>query len=234
MDKQPFIDRSLLIPIAISVFSILGIIVVLLTVYLDKPQAVVPATRTATPFKYLLLATETHTPDPDLATPSPEEIPTEEPGQELRLFPTVAPSQVNVPANNNTLQVPIITSTTAAAAWSVRERYDDADSRLEYDGDWLSETTIGNAYQGTLSVSNTIGNDLILTFVGQQVIIGYLSGPDLGSITISLDDDEFQVDQSVGKEWASPPLDNTEHFVIIIHESGATVNLDYINILGSN
>jgi hypothetical protein len=237
MDKQPFIDRGLLIPIAISVFSIFGIGIALLIVYLDKPQAEISAGPTVTPFKYLLLATETGVPDPELETAPPEEIFTEEPEPESFVFPTVVPPQINTRVNNP-LPGPIASSTTAVTATvavlSVIDRYDDADPRLEYDGDWVNETNVGNAYQGTLSVSNTIDNDLIFTFVGQQIIIGYLGKPGLGSLTLSIDDNDFQLDQSAGKEWVSPQLDNTEHFVIIIHESGASVNLDYINILASN
>jgi len=240
MDKQPFGDRSLLVPIAIGVFSILGIFVILLSVYLDKPQAVVSATRTVTPFKYLLLATETGVPgpeaeatDPELVVTGPEQTFTEEPEQEFPTFSAAGPPQGTTSANS-LLRVTQAVPATTAAALSVRERYDDADSRLEYDGDWINETGVANAQQGTLTVSNAIGNDLVLTFVGQQIIIGYLGGSDLGSIVISIDDDEFQLDQSTGKEWTSPQLPNTEHFIIIVHDSGDTVNLDYINVLGSN
>lgn len=240
MDKRLFTDRSLLIPIAIGIFSILGIIVILLSVYLDKPQAVVSATRTVTPFKYLLLATETGVPapeaettDPELELTGPEQTFTEEPEQEFPTFSAAGPPNFTT-LTSNTLQSPAAIPATTAAALSISERYDDADSRLEYDGDWVNETGVANAQQGTLSVSNTIGNDLVLTFVGQQIIIGYLGGSDLGSIVISIDDSEFQLHQAVGKEWASPQLDNAEHFVIIIHESGDSVNLDYINILSSD
>jgi hypothetical protein len=244
MDKQPFSDRGLLLPIGIGVFSVLGIFVILLSVYLDKPQAAVSTTRTATPFKYLLLATETLIPviepgatdpelaasDPELEASDPEQTFPEEPEQESPTFSAAGPPQATTLANN-TLQPSGAIPATAPAALSVRERYDDADSRLEYDGDWDNQIIVGNAYQGTLSVSSTIGNDLTLTFVGQQIIIGYLGGSNLGSITISIDDDEFQLDQSNGKEWTSPQLADTEHFVIIVHEDGDSVNLDYINVL---
>jgi len=250
MGKQPSIDRSILIPIALSVFSIFGIFIALAVVYLDKPQAVVPVGQTATPFKYIFLGTETRVPDPELATtPVAETVPEEladpiliqTPQAEFPPSPTVSASQADTFSQANTLvsntlqaSTATATATVGAAALNVIDRYDDADSRLDYDGDWVGESNIGNAYQRTLFVSNTIGNDLILSFVGQQIIIGYLGGPGLGSIAISIDDNDFQLDQSIGKEWVSPQFTNTEHFVIIVHESGNSVNLDYINILGSN
>ncbi|MBN2119393.1 MAG: hypothetical protein JW730_22670 [Anaerolineales bacterium] len=241
MNKRPLPDRSVLLPIGISVFSIVGILIIFLTVYRDTSQAVVPADPTATPFKFLLLATETPTPDPALETAPPEEIfpdesaglpPMNTPEEELSAFPTEASSQSN-PAVNN----PPPGSTTAQAGSSAQlniiDTFDDADPRLQYDGDWISQTGVGNASQGTLFVSNTIGSDVTFLFFGQQIIIGYLSEPGLGFISISIDDNEFQADQSAGSEWTSPQFSDEEHFVIIIHESGDSVNLDYINILSS-
>jgi hypothetical protein len=235
MNKQPFIDRSLLIPIGISAFSILGIFIAFLIVYLDKPPAVA-ADSTATPFKYLLLATETRVPDPDLEL-TPSEEPTTNPflgntPEKGPALPTAASSQAST-LISNTLQSST-TTTAGTTTLNVTKRYDDTDPLLDYDGDWVSETSVGNAHQGTLFFSKTIGNDVIFSFTGEQLVIGYLDQPGLGSIAISIDDNEFQLDQSVGQEWVSPQLSNTEHFVIIIHQSGNSVNLDYIAILSSN
>jgi hypothetical protein len=241
MDKRPFIDRSLLIPIGISVFSIAGILVIGLVVYLDKPQVAVSTVPTPTPFKYLLLATETLIPDLAAETIPPGEVlPRESTGpfqvdpseEEFSTLPAETTPQANLPVSTSLPGVTTV-SATGTTVSNIADRYDDADPRLDYDGDWVPGTNVANAYQRTLSVSNTIGNDLILTFVGQQIVIGYLGEPGLGSMAISIDDDEFQLDQSTGKEWTSPQLDNSEHFVIIIHESGDSVNLDYINILGT-
>lgn len=270
MHKQPFIDRSILIPIVISVFSLLGIFIALIIVYLDKPQAVASAGETATPFKYIFLGTETSVPDPELeTTPTPteetapeetapeetfpeetvpEETVPEEPAAPILIqtpagaspvlpvpaTPPISPASTlvsNTPQGPQGSTGPPITDTNLL---TVIDRYDDIDPSLEYDGDWVNQSNVGNAYQTTLSVSDVVGSDVIFSFVGQQIIIGYLSQPNLGSIAISIDDDEFQVNQAVGREWVSPQFANTEHFVIIIHESGASVNLDYINILGSN
>jgi len=229
MDKQP-LERSFLIPIGISIFSILGIVIVLLIVNLDKPETAPPVTPTMTAFKYLFLGTETPASEPDLleATPS-EEAFLEEPAD-----PTfIDTPQAGFPAFPGVGPSPVSTLTGGTAVLIETERYDDTTPILDYDGDWESQTNVANAYQGTLSVSNTIGSDLIFSFTGRQMIVGYLGAPELGSLLVSLDDEEFQVNQSAGKEWTSPQLSNTEHFVIIVHDSGKLVNLDYINILNS-
>jgi len=242
MDKRPFTDHSILLPIGISVFSIAGILIVFLAVLLDQLQVGVPADPTATPFTYLLIAPETPISDPEFETAPRQAFSTEEPAgstpletpqERFTAFPTEASSQTNPPVNN-TLSGATNTPAASTDVLNVTDRYDDTDSRLEYDGDWVSQANVGNAYQKTLFVSNTLGNDLILEFVGQQIVIGYLGAPGLGSIAISIDDEEFLLNQSVGKEWVSPQFENTEHFVIIIHESGDSVNLDYINILSSD
>jgi len=226
-------DRSVIIPIGISVFSIVGILIIWFTVYLDKPQVVVPADPTATAFKFLFLASETPTPDPALETAPPEATVPEEATRLILInTPEESSAQTN-PSVNNTLPGSTTTHADSSAVLNVIDTFDDADPRLQYDGDWVSQTNVGNASQGTLFVSNTIGNDVTFLFFGQQIIIGYLGEPGLGFISISIDDDEFEVDQSVGNEWTSPQFIDEEHFVIIVHESGDSVNLDYINILGS-
>jgi hypothetical protein len=82
-------------------------------------------------------------------------------------------------------------------------------------------------------VSTEIESDLIFSFTGRQLIIGYVGGAGLGTLAISIDDNDFPpLSQATGKEWTSPQLShNEEHIVIIIHESGTTVNLDYIGIV---
>lgn len=241
MDKFSFTDRSIFIPIGISVFSIMGILTILLNVYLGPPQAVISATPTPTPFKYLLLSTATFLPGPapetnSLQQTSPEEpaelIPADTPQAESRAFPTETSAQANTPAGSTALPGPTATPAASATASNAADKYDDVDALLEYDGDWVHQTNVGNAYQGTLSVSSTIDDDLIFDFTGQQIVIGYLGGSGQGILTIYIDDDEFQLNQSTGREWTSPQFTHEEHFVIIVHESGASVNLDYINVLG--
>lgn len=242
MDKRPFSDHSILLPIGISVFSIAGILIVFLAVLLDQLQVGVSADPTATPFTYLLIAPETSISSPAFETGPRQAIFTEEPAGSVLLpppqagftaLPTEVSSQANPPVNNTLSGATNTPLTSTAVLNNTTNRYDDPDPLFEYDGDWDHQTNVGNAYQRTLSVSNTIDSDLIFDFTGQQIVIGYLGGAGQGTLTIYIDDDEFQLNQSAGKEWTSPQFSNEEHFVIVIHESGDSVNLDYINILGS-
>lgn len=234
MDNQSSVYRSILIPIGISFFSVLGICLALLIVYLDKPQAVISMDQTITPFKYLLLATETR-------APGSEEVFLKEPNsptfaitpEEESLIISATPLQINALGTNSS-SISTVTPTIEETELVVVDQYDDADTRIDHDGSWVSETDVENAYQETLHVSNTVGNDAVFSFVGRQIIIGYQGGVGLGTIIIYIDDAEFQLDQSAGTEWVSPQLVVGEHFVIIIHESGASINLDYINILDSS
>jgi hypothetical protein len=255
MDKKPFLDRSLLIPIGIGVFSMVGILIVMLAVYLEEPPTAIPVDPTVTPFKYILLATETLVPDPELETVPSEETISEEPTNPISpilpvtseatfpALPTTAPSRIPILATNTvqaSISTPAIVTATftgtapATTTSSLTQKYDETDEFLEYDGDWVSRTGVGNAYQGTLSVSNQVGSDVIFSFEGQQIVIGYLGEPGLGSLTISIDDDEFLLNQSAGNKWVSPQFPAGEHFVILIHEDGDTINLDYVEIIRSN
>ena len=58
MDNQPSFDRGLVIPALIGIFSVIGIISVLLINRYVASRALVPMTATATPFKYIFLGTE--------------------------------------------------------------------------------------------------------------------------------------------------------------------------------
>ena len=250
MDNKPYLERSLLIPIGIGVFSIVGILIVGLIAYRNAPQPVAPVVQTATPFQYILLATETSVAIPGIETPLPQETSAGEPAGPISpptspvggpIFPTEAPPQVlilptstfqnSIPAPSNT-PATLTNTPTAGAALGVTQKYDDTDQIFDYDINWEPQTGNANAYQGTLMVSDIIGNAVIFNFEGQQIIIGYLGGPDLGSITISIDDEEFLLDQSAGNKWISPQLPNEEHFVILFHEEGDLINLDYVEVVG--
>jgi hypothetical protein len=58
MDNRPIIDREMLVPIVIGVFSLLGILVVLLIWRSVSAPALVAMTPSATPFQFLYLGTE--------------------------------------------------------------------------------------------------------------------------------------------------------------------------------
>lgn len=108
--------------------------------------------------------------------------------------------------------------------------YDGADSQILSSGSWTNQGN-STAYQGTLLVSNTVGNSLALSFIGSEIQVGYLSSSSAGSLTITIDGSSETVSQSAGNKWISPSLEVGTHYVILMHESGSTVNLDYIVIV---
>jgi hypothetical protein len=248
MNDNKRVDISILIPIGIGAFSVMGICLALLIGYLNRPQTDIPVEQTAAPFKYHFLGTETFTPDPELETATPEDVFTEKPTASAtpvvlitatqEKFPSspAIPTQTSIFTGNAT---PIPTHTSISTSLPTDEetftleagKYDDTNSYLEYDGDWVSELFVEGVYQETLYISTEIANSVTFTFTGKQVIIGYLGDIDFGTIAITIDDDEFTRDQSSGSEWISPQLTQGNHSVVIIHESGDFVNLDYIQIL---
>jgi hypothetical protein len=103
-----------------------------------------------------------------------------------------------------------------------------------YDGNWTSQINVTSAYQNTLHISFELENYALFTFVGQQVVISYQTGPSLGEILIDLDGIEFVVSQSNGqtelRNWVSPVLVKGTHEIVIEHLSGGSINLDSISI----
>ena len=256
MDTQPSIDRSLIIPILIGGFSVIGIIVVLLIGRSLNSPAEAPVTPSATPFQYIYLGTEpaittaiiegseiVQSTD-DIAT---DDIPTDDflidatpifvnPTSPSVSTPLILPQPnvTNLPPSgvlrtNTPTQLSTSTPDSTAVAANT---YDDTDPRLEYVGNWVSQTDVSEAHQGTLHISTGIGNSVSFTFTGQEIHLFYQAGPSLGAVTITIDslggpplsqsEDETQI-----KEWVpSNTLSNGNHIIVIAHFSGGSVNID--------
>jgi len=129
---------------------------------------------------------------------------------------------------------PTRTSTASPTIESVLSKIDDTYFQLLYDGDWVAQSNVTDAYENTLHISFTVGNNVTFTFVGQQVILSFQSGPSLGRILINLDGIDFEVDQSSNNteliSWQSAILVRGTHTIIVEHLSGGSVNLDSITI----
>lgn len=233
MDNQPASDRSILIPIFISGFSVVGIIVVLLIGRALSAPAEVPVTPSATRFSYVYLGTE-----PIITTPLIEEtegesteppiVAPEEPTQALSTPTRATPPTLIVlgSATNNpqaTNITPTPTVTTASAPPLNPGTYDDGHQYLLYNG-W--EAT------GALHVSFAHGSTISFRFIGTQLRIGYEGGNTLGQATVTIDNVSETLDQSDGNsEWIWPnSLANVTHTVLITHTGGGPVNLDEIII----
>jgi hypothetical protein len=62
--------------------------------------------------------------------------------------------------------------------------------------------------------------------------LGYQRGRNFGIVTVIIDDQPYRFhEQAFDLVWRSPELSTGDHFVRIIHESGESINLDYIEIL---
>src|SRR5262249_4277467 len=112
------------------------------------------------------------------------------------------------------------------------------DTRLRYDGGWLSQNGVSGAYQGTLHISNTNGDRLTFSFTGQEIHVFYQAGPSLGSMTITIDTlgppaiSQAQNGTQI-KEWTpNNLLPAGAHQIIITHSSGGSINIDSIVVPG--
>jgi hypothetical protein len=113
-------------------------------------------------------------------------------------------------------------------------KYDDTDPNIAYDRDWhvLKNPGTKNAYKGTIHISTGIGNEASFRFTGQRFLLGYQRGKNFGTVTVIVDDRSYRFhEQAFDLVWPSPQLSPGDHFVRIIHESGESINLDYVEIL---
>jgi hypothetical protein len=231
MDDHPIRDKSLLVPLLISAISLLGIFSVLALTWRAGQNPESFTTPTVAPFQYLLLATETaFLPPPEAPTeilPTPTEVLAEEATTPMETTEPIgiATDEFFTPTITITAD-PIFTKSVPMTAGT----YDDADSKIIRKGTWNNQDNV-DAHQKTLLVSNTVGNYVAFSFTGLQMILGYQSSDNAGNVTMNIDELEVTITQLVGNAWFSQELGPGTHYVILTHESGTTVNLDYIEIL---
>jgi len=234
MDDKPTFNRELILPILLGVLSVVGIGLVFVFGHLSNERQVLPVPGTETPYRFVYLGTE-----PGLSTLTPEATDTPLPtATELSLEPvTFAPltnTAVILSTNQTPLPSPTYTYTPSPTLASVLSKIDDTYFELLYSGDWDSQSNVSDTYQNTLHISFTVGDYVSFTFVGEQVIVSFQSGPSLGTIEINLDGLLFDVDQSSSNtelvNWTSSILIRGTHTLQITHLSGGSVNLDSITI----
>ena len=245
MDNQPALDRNLLIPILISGFSVIGILVVLMLGRRLSAPAEVAVTPSATRFQYLYLGTEPAittplvegsefplTEDP-FEEPDGEEEPIEEPTDEPILPVTATSPAISTPivlATSTTAGNSQPTNTAPATSTSVAPpplnagTYDDVHPSIIYNG-WQPTTSGGT----TLHVSANPGSTASFRFIGRELRVLYQSGATLGEVRITIDNVVGTLDQSnEANEWVSAIFENGTHTVVISHTGGGSVNLDQI------
>jgi hypothetical protein len=231
MDNKPSFDREIILPILLGVLSIIGIGVVFMWGRLSEARQAAPIADTETPVRFVYLGTE-----PGLSTLTPEPTGTPISTSTIFVLPPPdfsAPSATGVALSTGLPQqtpTPTITQTLA----SVLSKVDDTYFELLYDGDWVNQSNVNDAYQNTLHISFEVGNSVSYTFTGQQVILSFQAGPSLGTISITLDGLAFEVDQSSSDtelvDWRSAILVRGTHEIEITHLSGGSVNIDSITI----
>src|SRR5258706_9969335 len=248
MDNKTSLDRSLLIPIFIGFFSVLGICLVLFAARLSAARGSIQNSATATPLKYQYLATEPAVVFPtEIASPA-EEPATTTPTREL-LLPTSTqftglspvPSTPLILSTSISTKTPTsivlaaATNTPSATAQFLNVTYDDTDFKFLYTGNSVGQSGSNDTYQNTLHISNAIGDAVQLSFVGQKIHIAYQAGPSLGAIAIKIDGVDFALDESANTTviigWESPVLVFFSHTVTITHISEGSINLDSIAVL---
>jgi len=236
-------DYSLLFPVMIGLISIFGLSIFLLLAGFPRQSVQAVPTQTATPFKYLLLATEVVLPtqedqfviSSDIQPTPPMDLdknvmptPTFDGpnGKSAGTLPLAHSEEAEINAPN--IFAPTFTSTPdpifAEAEPMTLGKYDASDPHIVHNGSWVN--------QGDLLISNTVGNHVAFKFIGQQIVLGYQSDANVGELTINIDGAETTITQLVGNAWFSQKLDGGTHFVILTHTSGESINLDYVDISG--
>jgi hypothetical protein len=231
MQSRPSFDRALLIPIAIGVVSILGIGWILLISDLGE-SLIAP---TAIPSSFNSLEAGTLTPSPS-ATPTQDETSPIATGTSPDAYPgppaeTLPPTSILI---TESLPTPSATHTPDQFQPLRVGKYDDTDPNIAYDRYWTALKNLGtaNAYRGTIHATAGIGNEASFRFTGERFHLGYQRGKNFGTVTVIIDNQSYSFhEQAFDLLWRSPQLPPGDHFVRIIHESGETINLDYIEIL---
>jgi hypothetical protein len=263
MDNQPPVDRTILLPILLGGFSMIGIIVVLLIGRSLNSPPPVSTTPSATAFQYIYLGTE-----PAITTPLTEEsgipFPTDVPVEVTpsvflspTLFsspdslasPSVATPNILTPPNTTRTSTSIVLRTntpigpaTLTATFSTAvaaNTYDDTDPRLAYSSGWTTQTGVSGVYQGTLHISNANGNNLTFTFTGQEIHLSYQAGPSLGTMTITIDGlggpavSQAQSQTQINEWEPENLLTAGTHVMVVTHSGGGSINIDSLVVPGT-
>ncbi|HSL45917.1 MAG TPA: hypothetical protein VK897_20965 [Anaerolineales bacterium] len=235
MQPRSSFDRALLLPIAIGVISILGIGWILLTG--DLKESFIPPTAipTAIPFDVSSLETEILSFYPS-ATPTRDETPPT--ATRTRPAADIEPPAETLPSTSTLMTESLATASATHTPDQFEPlpvgKYDDTDPNIAYDRYWTALKNPGtkNAYKGTIHMSAGIGNEASFRFTGEGFILGYQRGKNFGTVTVIVDDQSYRFhEQAFDLVWRSPQLSPGDHVVRIIHESGESINLDYIEIL---
>jgi hypothetical protein len=225
-------NRARLIPIAIGVVLILGLGWILASC--DRSNSPIPATATPSSLSSLKAGMLTQSPSAPYIRDEDEPSPTAT-GTGPDASP--GPSAETLPVTSTLTETPATPSATTTPDFiqSLRGgKYDDVDPNIAYDPYWtgLKNPSTTKAYHDTIHASDRIGSEASFRFTGKRFSLGYKRGKNFGTVTVMVDDQSFSFyEQAFDLVWHSPNLSPGDHFVRIIHESGESINLDYIVIV---
>ena len=236
MQPRPSFDRELLIPIVVGVVSILGLAWIFLANFRSESATPPTVEPTAIPFDSTPFTTRTPRPRQS-ATSTMEETsltatetsPVAYPGPPSETLPSAGTLIAE------TQPAPFATPSPDQVQPLPPGKYDDTHPNIAYDRHWAPKMNSGTefAYKGTLHISDSIGNELSFHFTGKQIYLGYQRGRNFGTVTVMIDDQPYSFhEQAFGNIWRSPPLAPGTHSVRLIHESGQSINLDSIEVVG--
>ena len=234
MQPRPPFDRELLIPIAIGLVSILGVGWIFLANY--RSESPVPPTVELTAIPSDFGQFETWKPPASSAPPTLEETLPTITGTSPAAYPN-PPTETLPSASTMVAESPPGISATPAPGQPPplpAGKYDDTHPNIAYDRYWtiLKNPGTKNAYKGALHASSSIGSEASFRFTGKQFYIGYQRGKNFGTVTVMIDDQPYRFhEQAFDLLWRSPQLSPGTHFVRIIHDSGESINLDYVQVL---
>ena len=233
MQPRPPFDRALLIPIAVSVVSILGIGWILSASNLGEVLIPSTAEPTMTPFDAGPIEREILTP-PSPAFPTLEETSLAATETDPDSFPATPAETLPSASTSLAESRPTPSATRTPDKLLTAGKYDDMDPNIAYDRYWtvLKNPGTANAYKGTIHISTSMGSEASFHFTGQRFYLGYQRGRNFGIVTVMIDGQSYSFhEQAFDLVWRSPQLSPGTHSVRIIHEGGESVNLDYVEIL---
>lgn len=186
----------------------------------QQRPAVLTPTDSADDLPTLIAPTRTLRPTLTTATSTPISLPPV-PGSTTAIAPT-------------STRQPTLTSTSVGAPPLNAGTYDDTDSHLTYNGNWISQANVSGAQNGTLHVSQTLGNTITFRFIGDQLRIVYQAGPGLGVMAAAIDGVAITPplnqsgSPSGSSEWVISGLTSVTHIVTLTHSSGGSINIDQV------
>jgi hypothetical protein len=232
MQPRPSFNRDLLIAIAVGVVAILGLGWIFLTNY--RSEAPIPPTIESTAIPFDITPLETGTLHPS-ATPALEESPPTATGTSPVAYPGPPVEALPSASTQITESQPTPSATPTPDQLLPAGKYDDTDPRIDYDRHWTfrMNSSTEHSYKGTIHMSTGIGNEASFHFTGQRFYLGYQRGRSFGTVRVVIDGEAYSFhEQAFDLIWRSPELTPGTHTVRIIHESGESINLDYIEIVG--